>query len=134
LELIGRLKQRRGLTIVYFSSSLEDVIGLADNIHILDEGREVFSGTPREILARVNELVALDITLPEAAQIAFALREVFPTIRTDVVSLEELEVEIHTVGAHLLAAQNIPFRGALSGDEGESLANPLVLQKEESSD
>src|SRR5437764_10264116 len=91
LDLIVKLKQRHNLTIVYTSSSLDDVIELADTIHILNQGRLVFSGTPREILAHVHELTELDIALPEAAQIALALREVFPTIRTDVVNLEELE-------------------------------------------
>src|SRR2546421_9111586 len=101
LDMITRLKQRHNLTIIYTSSSLEDVIQLADIIHILDQGRLVFSGTPREILAHVHELTELDIALPEAAQIALALREVFPTIRTDVVNLAELEEEIvkHAAGA-----------------------------------
>src|SRR5947209_12500761 len=94
LDLIVRLKQLHNLTIVYTSSGLEDVIGLADSIHILDQGHLAFSGTPREILARIHELATLDIALPEAAQIALELREIFPTIRTDVMNLAELEEEI----------------------------------------
>jgi len=94
LELIEKLKERNNLSIVYTSSSLADVIGLADLIYVLDQGRMVFGGTPREILAHVSELAALDIALPEPAQIALALHEIMPTIRTDVLSLEELESEI----------------------------------------
>jgi energy-coupling factor transport system ATP-binding protein len=94
LDLIIQLKQQQHLTIIYTSSSLEDVISLADIIHILDQGKLVFSGTPREILARADELVALDIALPETTQIALALRELLPGMRTDVITLEELEAEI----------------------------------------
>jgi energy-coupling factor transporter ATPase len=94
LELILKLKQRHGLTIVYMASGLEDVVGLADIIYVLDRGHLAFSGTPREILAHASELAALDIALPEAAQIALALREVMPTLPTDVLSLEELEDEM----------------------------------------
>ncbi len=93
LELIVRLKQQQGLTIIYTSSGLEDVIGLADMIYVLDQGRAVLSGTPREILTHADELAALDISLPEATQIALALRQLMPTIRTDVLSLAELEGE-----------------------------------------
>jgi len=99
LDLIAKLKQSHNLTIIYTSSSLEDVIELADIIHILDQGRVAFSGTPREILAQASELEALDIALPEATQIALALHDILPTLSTDVVSLEELEKEI--VGADL---------------------------------
>jgi energy-coupling factor transporter ATPase len=94
LELIARLKQRHGLTIIYTSSGLDDVIGLADTIYVLDQGRTVLSGTPREILQHADQLAALDIALPEAAQIALALHEIIPTIRTDMLNLAELEAEI----------------------------------------
>src|SRR5207245_2031242 len=81
LHLITTLKQRHNLTIVYVSSGLEDVIELADTIYILDQGHLAFSGTPREILTQAQALATLDITLPEAAHIALALRDVLPTIR-----------------------------------------------------
>ncbi len=104
LDLIVRLRQEHNLTIVYTSSSLEDVIGLADTIHVLDQGRLAFSGGPREVLARAEELAALDIALPEAARIALALREAMPTIRTDLLNLEELEEEIVRLSANALSA------------------------------
>src|SRR6059058_4027005 len=94
LHLIVTLKQRHNLTIVYVSSGLEDVIELADTIYILDRGRLAFNGTPREILTQAQALAALDITLPEAAHIALALRDALPTIRTDLLNLAELEEEI----------------------------------------
>ena len=94
LQLIIELKQRDDLTIVYASSSLEDVIEIADTIHILDSGRLVVSGGPRDILAYADKLQALDITLPEAARIALTLQDVLPTLRTDILNLKELEDEL----------------------------------------
>ncbi len=101
LRLIAELKQREGLTIVYASSSLEDVIELADYIHILDAGRLVASGSSHEILARANELQALDITLPEATRIVLALQDVVPGLRIDIRTLEELEKELSQVLPHI---------------------------------
>ncbi len=94
LHLIAELKQRDELTIVYASSSLEDVIEIADIIHVLDQGQLIISGGPRDILAHVDKLQALDITLPEAARIALTLQDVLPTLRTDLLNLVELEVEL----------------------------------------
>ena len=111
LELIARLKQQQGLTIIYTSSGLDDVIGLADMIYVLDQGRTVLSGAPREILLHADQLAALDISLPEAAQIALALHRMIPTIRTDVVSLEELEYEITKVKNSPAPADLAPARG-----------------------
>ncbi|MBO0778652.1 MAG: energy-coupling factor transporter ATPase [Ktedonobacteraceae bacterium] len=94
LSLIKRLKQRHHLTIIYVSSGLDDVIEIADLIHVLDQGRLVSSGPPRAILQQASLLADLDIALPEAASIALALREIFPAIRTDVLNLAELEEEL----------------------------------------
>src|SRR5437588_3516198 len=120
LDLIMKLKQDHNLTVVYTSSNLEDVIELADSIHILNQGQLAFSGTPREILARVHELTELDIALPEAAQIALALREVFPAIRTDIVNLAELEEEIVKVKNNLdtYPPDRLPTRGATTSLPG----------------
>ncbi len=94
LDLITNLKKRHDLTVIYATSSLDDVIDMADMIHVLNQGSLAFSGTPREILARADELAALNISLPEAAQIALALRESMPALRTDILNLSELEEEI----------------------------------------
>ena len=112
LNLIVSLKQRHNLTIIYTSSSLEDVIELADTIVILDQGRVAFSGSPHAVLARVDELVALDITLPETAQIALTLREIFPTLRTDFLNIDELEAEILQLKATQDAVANTPQRSS----------------------
>ncbi len=94
LQLIIALKQRSELTIVYASSSLVDILELADVLHVLDRGRLAFSGTPRQILSRAQTLHEMDIELPEATQIALALNSSRLEIRTDVLNLAELEAAI----------------------------------------
>ena len=94
LHLIAELQQRAELTIVYASSSLEDVIEIADYIHVLDQGQLVFSGAPREILPHADKLQTLDITLPEATRIALMLHDTLPAFRIDVLNLAELEDEL----------------------------------------
>lgn len=106
LDLIRRLKQDHALTIIYISSSLEDVIDLADTIHIIDGGRLAFSGSPREILSRAGELSILDIAMPEAVQIALSLRDVYPHIRTDILNLSELEEAITQAAGMPLPNEN----------------------------
>ncbi|HET8913901.1 MAG TPA: ATP-binding cassette domain-containing protein [Ktedonobacteraceae bacterium] len=94
LSLIKNLKQQHGLTMIYLSSSLEDVIGLADTIVILDQGQAILNGSPREILSRATQLTELDIVLPEATRIALALQDIFPDLDTGVIGLAELEAAL----------------------------------------
>jgi energy-coupling factor transport system ATP-binding protein len=94
LALIKNLKQQHGLTMIYLSNSLEDVIGLADTIVILDQGQAILNGSPREILSRATRLTELDIVLPEATRIALALQDIFPDLDTGVIGLAELEAAL----------------------------------------
>ena len=94
LALVKQLKEQHAMSIIYISSGLDDVIELADTIHILNKGRLALSGTPRAILAHADELAAMDIALPEATQIALGLRDILPTISTNVLNVQELEAEI----------------------------------------
>lgn len=93
-KLIASLKQRTQLTIVYASSSLQDVVEIADVIHVLESGRVALSGTPREILAQAETLHALDIALPEATRLSLALRQGIPELPTAVLNLAELEAAL----------------------------------------
>jgi energy-coupling factor transporter ATPase len=100
--MIRALKQREGLTVIYSSSSLKDVIELVDTVHVIDKGSLLVSGTPREILHQADILDSLDIALPEAAQIALSLRQIFPSLRTDVLDLPELEAELQKAHSRVL--------------------------------
>ncbi|HET8843882.1 MAG TPA: energy-coupling factor transporter ATPase [Ktedonobacteraceae bacterium] len=96
-NLLLSLKQRGDLTIIYATSSLKDVVQLADKMYVLERGRVAFAGTPREILAHAEALHKLDITLPEATQVALTLREKVPALRTDIFNGEDLEAAFYQI-------------------------------------
>ncbi|HLG78251.1 MAG TPA: energy-coupling factor transporter ATPase [Ktedonobacteraceae bacterium] len=104
-QLIASLKRRPHLTIIYASSSLKDVVEIADVIHVLDAGRVALSGTPREILAQAETLHALDIALPEATRLSLAFREDLPGLPSAILNLAELETALEKELPSLFARQ-----------------------------
>jgi energy-coupling factor transport system ATP-binding protein len=103
--LLRTLRQRHDLTIIYASSSLKDVVELADTIHLLEQGQLIFSGTPREVAGQIDILQRLDIALPEATQIALTLRQGLSDLRTDVLDQAELQAALSAVLPHQPAQQ-----------------------------
>lgn len=93
-ELLQRLGEQRGLTLVMCSSSLADASLLCDRLVILDEGRAVLDGPVRRVLEESDRLAALGITLPEPASCARELREVFPGLPVGLLTEDELETEL----------------------------------------
>jgi len=69
LDVIRRLRDERGLTVVYTSHYMEEVQQVCDRIAILDHGRVLAEGTLRELLEQGGALrITLSAVPPAAAQ------------------------------------------------------------------
>jgi len=119
LSLIRWLHRERGLTIVYLSASLEDVLELASQVYILDAGSVAFSGSPRAVLEHLDRLDALHVGLPEVSRVALELHHVLPNMRVDCLTALELETAVFA---------------ALGRTELTAYAPSTVLEEEQTDD
>ena len=51
MAVIRRLRDESGLTIVVVEHDMELVMGISDRVAVLDHGRKIAEGAPREIVA-----------------------------------------------------------------------------------
>lgn len=101
--LITQLTRRDGLTVVLVGNAVDELAELADRAVVLHDGRVALEGPLRQLLRRADELHALGLELSEPAEIALALRPIFPDLPTDLLSLDELEAAL----AERLRPQNM---------------------------
>lgn len=73
LELIRRLHREEGLTVIWVTHTMEEVAELADHLLVLHDGRLVLEGSPTEVFARREVLMAAGVDVPEPAALAAAL-------------------------------------------------------------
>jgi energy-coupling factor transport system ATP-binding protein len=64
------LNQKYGMTVIVMEHEVEVLAEFADRIIVMDGGRVVMNGAPREIFSRVDELQALGLRVPEATALA----------------------------------------------------------------
>ena len=74
LSTVERLHREKGITVVYITHFMEEA-AVADRIIVMEKGRIVGEGTPREIFARPERLRKWNLDVPLAAEIAAKLRE-----------------------------------------------------------
>lgn len=72
LAVVRRMNDEDGTTVVAITHHMEEALE-ADRVIVMSEGRIVLQGTPREVFARVDELHALELDVPQPAQLAHAL-------------------------------------------------------------
>ena len=89
LSAVEKLHDEQGMTIVYITHFMEEPIA-ADRIVLMDAGQVVMDGTPREIFAQPEQVRALGLDLPLAADLAEHLRNGGWDLPQDIVTDEEL--------------------------------------------
>ena len=79
----------KNVTVILITHYMEEVID-ADKIYVMDHGHIVMEGTPREIFARVDELKAFRLDVPQVTVLADTLRKRGLNIPEGILRREEL--------------------------------------------
>jgi len=75
LHQIKQLQTQTGMTILLVSHSMEDVAEYVDRILVMNKGRILYDGAPREVFSHYKELEAVGLAAPQVTYILHALRE-----------------------------------------------------------
>jgi energy-coupling factor transporter ATP-binding protein EcfA2 len=74
LRVLAELKREARMTMVFVEQEAETLLQLADRVAVLDEGRIVLEGPPREVFASPARLGALGLDVPQLGQAAELFR------------------------------------------------------------
>lgn len=89
LKAVRRLNEQEGVTVILITHYMEEVV-FADRVFVMDQGRIVLQGTPREIFSQVEELKALRLDVPQVTLLAHELRKAGVDIPEGILTTEEL--------------------------------------------
>lgn len=84
-----RLNKEKGVTILLITHYMEEVVD-ADYVYVMEAGKVIMDGTPREIFSRVDELKAHRMDVPQMTLLAEQLRKSGLPIPRGILTREEL--------------------------------------------
>lgn len=87
------LNDVEGITIILITHYMEEAI-YSDRIYVMDGGRVVMEGTPKEIFSKTEELKAHKLTIPQVTAVAVALKEAGLNLPDGILSRKELVAEL----------------------------------------
>ena len=82
-----------GVTIVLITHDMEEAL-CADRVMVMNDGRLVMNGTPREVFAHVRELQQIGLGVPQMEWLAYELRSAGMPISEDIMTRQELAREL----------------------------------------
>lgn len=92
-ELI-KLHKAYNMTIILVSHSMEDVAKVADKIFVMDEGKCVLNGTPKDVFKEVETLEKVGLAVPQVTYLMRELNKVGFKLPDDIFTLEQAKKEL----------------------------------------
>ena len=92
-SLARKLNREEGITIVWITHFMEEAVQ-ADRVAVMDAGRLVMQGAPREVFYHEAEIRAMGLDVPEMTQLAGILRGAGVNLPADIMTCDEMAVEL----------------------------------------
>ena len=89
MQTVQRLNREEGITILHITHHMDEAV-LADRVLVMEAGRLVLSGTPREVFSRVEEVKALGLDVPQITELAAQLHAMGLPVPKDVLTVDEM--------------------------------------------
>ena len=83
------LNEVENVTILLITHYMEEVIH-ADRVIVMDKGRIVMQGTPREVFSQVEKLKSLRLDVPQVTMLAYDLKQKGVPLPDGILSIQEL--------------------------------------------
>ena len=94
LKMVEEVHRRTGNITILVSHNMADIARLCDRVLVIDSGRVVTVGTPKEVFSRRRELAEVGLDLPPVTQLTEALRQRGFQIDETILSVEEAAEQI----------------------------------------
>jgi energy-coupling factor transport system ATP-binding protein len=93
LRTVLKLNREDQLTVVLITHFMEEAI-LADRVVVMEEGRIVMEGTPRQIFAQVEKIKSLGLDVPPMMELRHRLALEGVDLPEDILTVEEMVVAL----------------------------------------
>ena len=88
MKTVHELNKIEGVTILLITHYMDEVID-ADRVIVMDEGKIVMQGTPRQIFSQVDKLKGYRLDVPQVTELAYELKKQGVPMPDGILTVEE---------------------------------------------
>lgn len=94
LKMIEDVHEKTGNIIILVSHNMADIAKMADKVIVIDDGKLITMGTPKEVFSHSEELNEVGLDLPPITKLTEALRASGMNIDETILSVDEAAAQI----------------------------------------
>ena len=89
MDTVYRLNKEDKITVIHITHFMEEAVN-ADRVCVMEDGKLIMQGKPREIFKQVDKLKKLGLDVPQMTELAYELRNESIDIEDDILTVEEM--------------------------------------------
>ncbi|KGK89311.1 energy-coupling factor transporter ATPase [Clostridium sp. HMP27] len=89
VRTIKELNKKYGITIILITHYMEEAVE-ADRIIVMDSGKVIEEGSPREIFSKVETMKKTGLDVPQVTELAYELQKEGIHINSDILTIDEM--------------------------------------------
>ncbi|MEJ8552942.1 energy-coupling factor transporter ATPase [Tepidibacter sp. Z1-5] len=93
MNTIKRLNKEENITIIHITHFMEEAVD-ADRIVVMEKGKIVLQGKPKEVFIHVDKLKKLGLDVPFMTELTYELRKEGIDIRSDILTVDEMVMNL----------------------------------------
>ena len=88
IKTLHELNEKENVTVLLITHYMDEVIG-ADKVIVMDDGKIVMQGTPREVFSRVEKMKSYRLDVPQVTELAWELKKAGMPMPDGILTVEE---------------------------------------------
>jgi energy-coupling factor transport system ATP-binding protein len=93
ISTIKKLNKEEGVTIIHITHFMEEAVE-ADRVIVMEDGKIVLEGVPREVFSEVKKLKDLGLDVPQVTELAHQLINEGIPVSSDILTVDEMVINL----------------------------------------
>ena len=89
IATVRELNQKENVTVILITHHMDEVI-YADKVFVMEQGRVVMEGTPKEIFSHVEQIKGYRLDVPQVTELAYELQKEGMALPDGILTVDEL--------------------------------------------
>ena len=89
IQTIKKLNREMGMTVILITHYMDEAVS-ADKVYVIDDGKIVMKGMPKEVFSQVERMKSYGLDVPQVTETAYNLRKLGIDMPQDILTVEEM--------------------------------------------